>query len=63
MNPFDKPGAGRDPAWRGPERRSGQERRQQRDRREEFRFELDKDDRRKGKDRRAQEPWDGNLRR
>lgn len=38
--------------YRGPERRSGIERRQHGDRREEIRFELDGGDRRSGKDRR-----------
>ena len=44
-------------AWRGPERRKG-ERRINGDRREEIRFELDKDDRRSGKDRRKMGLWD-----
>lgn len=38
--------------YRGPERRKGKERRVSSDRRDEIRFELDKDDRRSGKDRR-----------
>ena len=44
-------------SWRGPERRKG-ERRINGDRREEIRFELDKDDRRSGKDRRKLGLWD-----
>ena len=44
-------------SWRGPERRKG-ERRINGDRREEIRFELDKDDRRSGKDRRKMGLWD-----
>lgn len=43
--------------YRGPERRKG-ERRINGDRREEIRFELDKDDRRSGKDRRKTGLWD-----
>ena len=43
--------------YRGPERRKG-ERRINGDRREEIRFELDKDDRRSGKDRRKLGLWD-----
>ena len=38
--------------YRGPERRKGQERRVGSDRRRDIRFELDKDDRRSGRDRR-----------
>lgn len=50
------------PAVRAPgERRSGEERRTQGDRREEFRFELGKGNRRQRNDRRAAEPWDGRL--
>ena len=44
--------------YRGLERRSGKERRQNSDRREEIRFELDKGDRRSGRDRRKQTGWD-----
>jgi len=47
-----------DSVYRGPERRSGKERRQGSDRREEIRFELDKGDRRSGKDRRKTGGWD-----
>jgi hypothetical protein len=45
-------------AYRGPERRKSGERRQGHDRREMIRFELDKEDRRSGKDRRKQNGWD-----
>ena len=45
----------------GPERRRNVERRQGHDRREMIRFELDKEDRRSGKDRRRQEGWQKNL--
>jgi hypothetical protein len=45
----------------GPERRHNVERRQGHDRREMIRFELDKDDRRSGKDRRKQDGWGKNL--
>jgi len=48
--------------YRGPERRKG-ERRINGDRREEIRFELDKDDRRSGKDRRKMGLWDRTPRR
>jgi len=44
--------------YRGPEQRSGKDRRVGHDRREEIRFELDKNDRRSGKDRRKQTGWD-----
>lgn len=44
--------------YRGPERRSGKDRRQNNDRRDEIRFELDKGDRRSGKDRRRHGGWD-----
>ena len=43
--------------YRGPERRAGKDRRQAGDRREEIRFELDKGDRRSGRDRRKQGAW------
>ena len=43
---------------RGPERRTGTDRRKQGDRREEIRFEPAKDDRRSGKDRRRHGGWD-----
>lgn len=43
---------------RGPERRKGRDRRQVNDRRGEIRFELTKQDRRSGKDRRKQSGWD-----
>jgi hypothetical protein len=43
--------------YRGPERRSGDERRQHGDRREDIRFELEKGDRRSGKDRRKNGRW------
>ena len=42
----------------GHERRSGKERRHQSVRREEIRFEPDRDDRRDGSDRRKQGGWD-----
>lgn len=45
-------------AYRGPERRSGKERRQTANRREEFRFEPQKEVRRSGTDRRRQAGWD-----
>lgn len=58
----DKGGLDKEP-YRGPERRSGVERRQSSDRREEIRFELDKGDRRSGKDRRRANRWgDATLR-
>ena len=41
----------------GPERRRGGERRQNHDRREMIRFEMTKEDRRSGKDRRQQDGW------
>ena len=45
--------------YRGPDRRRGQDRRASNDRRREIRFELDKDDRRNGRDRRRnQGGWD-----
>lgn len=44
--------------YRGPERRSGKERRQTPDRREEIRWEPGKDNRRSGKDRRKPNRWD-----
>ena len=44
--------------YRGLERRTGKERRQNSDRREEIRFELDKGDRRSGRDRRKKTGWD-----
>ena len=50
-----------DPPYRGPERRKVADRRIRHDRREEIRFELDKDDRRSGKDRRKRTGWDGQL--
>ena len=43
--------------YRGPNRRSGQERRRVPDRREEIRWEPEKDDRRNGQDRRRN-VWD-----
>lgn len=42
----------------GVERRKGQDRRFCNDRRREIRFELDKDDRRSGRDRRRSGGWD-----
>lgn len=45
--------------YTGPERRSGQDRRKSGDRREEIRFEPQKETRRSGKDRRKQQGWDG----
>jgi hypothetical protein len=53
MFPIDRPSR-----YRGPERRSGKERRVTSNRREEFRFEPGKDDRRSGSDRRQQGGWD-----
>lgn len=44
--------------YRGPDRRVGTERRKTSDRRDEIRFELTKEDRRKGKDRRKHGGWD-----
>jgi hypothetical protein len=44
--------------YRGPERRKTPERRQGHDRRDEIRFELTKEDRRSGKDRRKRSGWD-----
>jgi hypothetical protein len=51
---------GKDPDYRGPERRRG-DRRKSTDRRDEIRFEPQKDDRRSGKDRRKQGGWDRAL--
>ncbi len=48
-----------DGTYIGPERRSGKDRRQKADRREQIRFELDKEPRRSGKDRRHSSAWDG----
>ncbi|WP_460734494.1 hypothetical protein [Lysobacter tyrosinilyticus] len=45
--------------YKGPERRKGGDRRQGNDRREMIRFELTKEDRRSGKDRRKRNGWDG----
>ncbi len=42
----------------GVDRRKG-ERRKKKDRRDMLRFELEKEPRRKGKDRRKNSPWDG----
>lgn len=50
-----------DTPYKGPERRKLADRRSGHDRREEIRFELDKDDRRTGKDRRKRSGWDGKL--
>lgn len=44
--------------YRGPERRKSADRRQGSDRREQIRYEPDKQDRRSGKDRRKQSAWD-----
>ena len=45
--------------YQGPDRRRGNDRRLSSDRRREIRFELDKDDRRNGRDRRRnQGGWD-----
>lgn len=44
--------------YQGPERRSGKERRQSPDRREEIRWEPGKINRRSGKDRRKTNRWD-----
>jgi hypothetical protein len=54
--PEHKPSEGAAP-YLGPERRKNIERRQGHDRREMIRFELDKEDRRSGKDRRRQDGW------
>lgn len=43
--------------YTGPDRRHNVERREGHDRREMIRFELDKEDRRSGKDRRRQDGW------
>ncbi|WP_460757920.1 hypothetical protein [Lysobacter fragariae] len=51
---LDKPRA----PYTGPERRKGGDRRKQRDRREEIRFEPAKEDRRSGRDRRHHSGWD-----
>jgi hypothetical protein len=51
---------GKDPDYRGPERRRGDWRKST-DRRDEIRFEPQKDDRRSGKDRRKQGGWDRAL--
>jgi hypothetical protein len=53
--------AGESGLYRGRERRSGAERRQHGDRREEIRFELDGGDRRSGKDRRKSSWGDGRI--
>ncbi|QSX78333.1 hypothetical protein [Agrilutibacter solisilvae] len=50
-----------DVQYRGTERRKVADRRVGHDRREEIRFELDKEDRRSGKDRRKRTGWDGQL--
>ena len=47
--------------YRGPERRKGTDRRKISNRREEFRFEPQKVDRRSGKDRRKHGGWDDTL--
>jgi hypothetical protein len=52
---------GKDPDYRGPNRRKGEDRRKNTDRRDEIRFEPQKDDRRSGKDRRKQGGWDRAL--
>lgn len=57
MSDESKPGE----PYRGPERRSGEDRRKVNDRREEIRFEPAKEDRRSGKDRRKRGVWDGKL--
>ena len=44
--------------YRGPEQRKGTDRRITSDRRDEIRFEPQKDDRRSGKDRRKRSGWD-----
>ena len=44
--------------YRGPEQRKGTDRRETSDRRDEIRFEPQKDDRRSGKDRRKHGGWD-----
>jgi hypothetical protein len=49
------------PGCRAGERRSGVERRQGRDRREEIRFEPDRGDRRNGADRRRRGQWAGSA--
>ena len=59
-NPFNT-GPAPDGPYRGPERRSGRERRQGHGRREEIRFEPGKDDRRCGKDRRKANRWGDTL--
>jgi len=59
MDPVTERGDGM--RYMGPERRRNVERRQGHDRREMIRFELDKEDRRSGKDRRRQEGWQKNL--
>jgi len=57
-----RPGeASADQPYSGPERRKGGDRRQVSSRREEFRFEPGKEDRRSGNDRRKQSGWDGKL--
>jgi hypothetical protein len=45
-------------AYRGPERRKTPDRRQGHDRRDEICFDLTKEDRRSGKDRRKRSGWD-----
>lgn len=47
--------------YRGPERRGGVDRRENNDRRDEIRFEPQREDRRSGKDRRKRGSWDGTL--
>ena len=62
MTDESRPGeASADQPYSGPERRKGGDRRQVSSRREEIRFEPDKDDRRDGKDRRKRGGWDGNV--
>ena len=62
MTDESRPGeASADQPYSGPERRKGGDRRQVSSRREEFRFEPGKEDRRSGNDRRKQSGWDGKL--
>jgi hypothetical protein len=57
----EAPGQGQSATYQGPERRKGKERRLGCERREEFRFEPGKEDRRKGKDRRKHSRLDDTL--
>ena len=56
----DDQSSGSDKPYIGPERRKGERRKKNRDRRDKLRFEIEKDPRRSGKERRKQKSsvWD-----